>query len=204
MFFLKKRRLASRLAQAFPEAFEADVRAVCNALASTKSAAWNGVLYSAETSEWRLCCGERVKLPYRIYVSDRLCHSAKLSAWQMLIYHCIFSRSHDGYTRQKHVAALLTSPLLEWMMPYVVKITGEYVKEILICVYEGLQGKDTTALRTFCAKNLTCIRLEHCHMISYWNEYHRHGCYKYKNYIGKKLYAECFGYRKTGQKAIRL
>jgi len=40
-------------------------------------------------------------------------------------------------------------------------------------------------------------------MISYWNEYYRYDCYRFKDYIGKKLYSECFGYNKTGQKAIQ-
>ena len=49
-----------------------------------------------------------IKFPYRIYYID---HSDifvdSLSEQQEMILHCIYSRSCDGYVRQKHLNSLL-------------------------------------------------------------------------------------------------
>lgn len=203
-FFLSaKKQLYLRLVKAFPKDCSADVAAVCNAMRSADSCALSGALYSGESSKWRLQSGERISVPYRVYVCDRLSVRHRLTARQTLISHCIFSRSHDGYIRQKHVEALLDSDPPEWALPYIVKVCDEYVKEILEAVYQKLQGLPCEQYKTLCQLNFDSVRLGHCRMISYWNEFYRGDCYRYQEYIGKKLYSECFGYRKTGQKSIQ-
>lgn len=147
--------------------------------------------------------GKKITIPYRIYVSDKLIFPNELTVRQKLIYHCIFSRSYDGYIRQKHLEALLDSDPPGWVMPYIVKICDEYVKEILGTVYQKLQGKSCEKYKALCEINFDYFRLGHCRMIRYWNEYYRYECGRYKEYIGKKLYGECFGYNKTGQKSIK-
>ena len=202
-FRTKKKRLFSKLTKAFPKEYTADIEAVCNTLSAT-SMAFNGALYSDETTEWRLPSGENILIPYRIYISDKLLFPNKLTERQILIYHCIFSRSYDGYIRQKHIEALLDSNTPEWAMPYIVKICDEYVYAILETVYQKLQGKNCEKYKILCQLNFDYFKFGHCRMISYWNEYYRYDCYRYKEYIGKKLYSECFGYNKTGQKSIQL
>ncbi len=201
-FKTKRNRLFSQLVKAFPKEFTIDVEAVCNAL-TVKSEAYNGVLYSDEKTEWRLTSGEKIAIPYRIYIKDKFVFQNKLTARQQLIYHCIFSRSYDGYIRQKHIEALLYSDTPEWAMPYIIKICDEYVKEILETVYQNLQGKNCEKYKVLCQVNFDYFKLGHCRMNSYWNEYYRYDCYRYIDYIGKKLYGECFGYNKTGQKSIK-
>ena len=117
LFFFKskKNRLFSKLTKAFPKEYTVDIEAVCNALSAT-SMAFNGALYSDETTEWRLPSGENISIPYRIYISDKLFFPNKLTERQILIYHCIFSRSYDGYIRQKHIEALLDANTPEWAM----------------------------------------------------------------------------------------
>ena len=58
-FNAKKNRLFSKLTKAFPKEYTADIEAVCNALSAT-SMAFNGALYSDETTEWRLPSGENI------------------------------------------------------------------------------------------------------------------------------------------------
>ncbi len=201
-FQTKRKRFKSHIAKAFPKEFAADVKAVCDAL-TVKSEALGGALFSDERTEWLLLSGEKIKMPYRIYVSDKFAASSNLTERQKIIYHCIFSRSCDGYVRQKHIEALLGQDTPEWAMPYVIKICDEYVKEILETVYLKLCGTNCEKYKALCAINFDYFKLGHCRMISYWNEYYRNGCYRYKEYIGKKLYDECFGYNKTGQKSIK-
>ena len=204
LFFFptKRNKLLSKLIKAFPKEYTADVEAVCNSLTVT-SKAYSGALYSDETTEWSLLSGEKIEIPYRVYLSDKLIFQNKLTAQQQVIYHCIFSRSYDGYVRQKHIEALLDSDTPEWAMPYIVKICDEYVKEILDTVYQKLQGRNCETYKALCQRNFDYFKLGHCRMISYWNEYYRYDYYRYKEYIGKKLYGECFGYNKTGQKSIQ-
>ena len=201
LFPTKKNRFFSQLAKAFPKEYAADVEAVCHALTVT-SKAYGGALYSNEATDWKLTTGERITIPYRVYVSDRLAILNRLTERQTLIYHCIFSRSYDGYVREKHIQALLDLDTPEWAMPFVIKICDEYVKEILETVYQKLQGKNCEGYKSLCRLNFDYIQRGHTRMISYWNEFYRWDCYRYSDYIGKKLYSECFGYRKTGQKNI--
>ena len=113
------------------------------------------------------------------------------------------SRSSDGYVREKHIKALLKSDPPVWAMPYVIKICDEYVVEILQTVYDLLISRDCTEYRRLCALNFDYLKRAHTRMISYWNEVYRWDCYRYCDYIGKKLYRDCFGYFRTGQKTIK-
>ena len=201
IFPTKRNRFCFQLTKAFPKEYAADVEAVCRAL-TVKSMAYGGALYTGEATGWQLTTGERIAIPYRVYVSDRVVFPTRLTERQTLIYHCIFSRSYDGYVRQKHIEALLDLDTPEWAMPFVIQICDEYVKEILETVYQRLQGRSCEPYKTLCRLNFDYIKRAHTHMISYWNEYYRWDCYRYSDYIGKKLYAECFGYRKTGQQFI--
>ena len=200
-FNTKKKRLFSKLTKAFPKEYAADIEAVCNAV-TVRSKAFHGALYSDQATQWCLPSGENISIPYRIYISDKLLFPSGLTERQMLIYHCIFSRSYDGYIRQKHIEALLDASTPEWAMPYIVKICDEYVSAILETVYQKLKNKNCEKYKALCQLNFEYFKLGHCRMISYWNAYYRYNCYRYKAYIGKKLYSECFGYNKTGQKCI--
>ena len=202
LFPTKRNRLYSQLAKAFPKEYAADVEAVCQALTVT-SKAYGGALYSSEVTDWQLTSDERISIPYRIYVSDKVLFQNRLTERQILIYHCIFSRSYDGYVRQKHIEALLDQDTPEWAIPFVIKLCDEYVKEILETVYQRLQGTNCDTYKTLCHLNFDYFKRGHTRMISYWNEFYRWDCYRYNDYIGKKLYSECFGYRKTGQKTIQ-
>ncbi len=200
--FLRKGSLFfPQLEKGFPTELFSDVKAVCNAL-SVKSIAYSWALYSNEKSRWGLLSGEKIAIPYRIYVTDKLILPDQLTERQQMIYHCIFSRSYDGYVRQKHIEALLDSDPPEWVLPYIIKICDEYIKEILEAVYLRLKDKNCEKYKALCQLNFDTFKRGHSRMISYWNEFYRYECYRYNDYIGKKLYRECFGYNKTGQKTI--
>ena len=208
-FSTKQKRLVSQLEKAFPKELASDVKAVCNTLnikskadMTVESYACNRALYSEEKTDWQLLSGEKVTIPYRIYIDESDIPST-LTARQKLIYHCIFSRCYNGYVRQKQIEALLDSDPPKWAMPFIIKICDEYVMEILETVYQKLQGRNCETYKTLCQINFDYFKSGHCRMISYWNEYYRYDCYRYKDYIGKKLYQECFGYNKTGQKSIQ-
>ena len=79
-------------------------------------------------------------------------------------------------------------------MPYILKLSAEYVMEILDDIYKGLRTRDNTQFRAFCANNPHMFRRSYTRMVSYWNEYYRYECYRFHDYVGYRLYKECFGY----------
>ena len=203
LFQPQKKALFLRLSKAFPEQCTTDVAAVIEALHSICPVKVTTFFYD-HTAKWQLPMGEQITLPYRICIRDGLRPGCKLTERQQIIWHCIGSRSLDDYVRQRHIQALLATDLPEWALPYVIKICDEYVIEIIEMVYASLSTRDCTAYKRICALNFDYIKLGHSRMISYWNEYYRYDYYKYNDYIGKKLYRECFGFSKTGQKHIQL
>lgn len=119
---------------------------------------------------------------------------------QKLIYHCIFSRSCDGFVRQRHIEAILSDNYPFWAFPFILKVSDEYVMEIVEIIYEKLRFCNTTEMKEFCLVNLQQFIRSHDRMISYWNEFYRERCFRYKNYVGKKLYENCFGYTRSMEK----
>jgi len=206
--FLKKKEFLNAQIKAFPKECREDVIFVCRQLSYRNLC--NSSLYcrdffiqDGKDYDWQTSNGEQIQIPSRIYITDQPDSvQSGFSERQKMIYHCMFSRSCDGYIREEHIRWLLSSVLPEWAKIYIIKICGEYVVEILQAVYGFLSKVDCTEYKQVCALNLKNMQSGHSRMISYWNEFYRYDCYRYQDYIGKKLYAECFGYRKTGQKRI--
>lgn len=139
--------------------------------------------------------GVEIKFPYRIYfveVSNDII--SKLTLQQKMILHCIYSRSCDGFVRQKHLQSLLMMDYADWSIPYIVKPCDEYVIEILEMTYNTLKDQNTELFKSFCNENVQSFCESYNRMVSYWNEFYRDRCYKFYKYVGRKLFRECFGY----------
>ena len=187
----------------FPKELNYDVSVVLSLISQKRY----GNVHIGETEygyTYTLLSGQEISFPSRIYYYD-VCDisSSTLTFEQKMIYHCIFSRSCDGFVREKHIKAILEDVYPDWAIPYILKVSDEYVVEILECVYSKLKNKDTECIKAFCKLNLQSFICSHDRMISYWNEYYRNQCYHYKNYIGKKLFSECFGYTRRMEKERR-
>jgi hypothetical protein len=125
--------------------------------------------------------GERVAFADRIYNSEPPRQAvAGLSPTQQLIAHCVYSRHHDGHVRQRSCEEIVQSADA-WVPPYVVRLLGEYVVEIVEMIriklgaLENDGGPLTTAYGTFVAANPEFIELTRSRAVSYWNCYHRAG-----------------------------
>ncbi len=150
--------------------------------------------------------GDEIHFPYRIYNLDINDDDLKsLTQTEQNIIHCIYTRSSNGYVREKHLKALLKTDFEEFALPYILKICDEYIVEILELTYEVLKDRDNNDLKQFCIENQKSFCTSHNRMISYWNEFYSGRYYdknvkiypKYKNYIGKKLFKEIFGYTRS-------
>ena len=139
-----------------------------------------------------------IRFPYRIYYLDSPNEVIQnLSVRQKMILHCVYSRSCDGHVRQKHMSSLLQLDFEDWAIPYIVKICDEYVVEILEMIYDTLKEQDTERIKKFCLENIESFCISYNRMISYWNEHYRYNYKSFHQYIGRKLFRECFGYSKS-------
>ncbi|MCL2349899.1 MAG: hypothetical protein FWC67_00315 [Defluviitaleaceae bacterium] len=140
----------------------------------------------------------RIRFPYRLYaveIEDSV--FSKLEFTERMILHCVYSRSCNGFVREKHITALLAENSPDWTIPYIVKVCDEYVIEILQAVYENLKDRNTNKFKNFCAENWAMFCKSYNRMISYWNEFYRSDYYRYEEYVGRKLFIECFGAKRN-------
>ena len=141
---------------------------------------------------------QRIVFPYRFYYYDVAdIEFNKLTPQQQMILHCLYSRSNDGFIRQKHIHSLLQMEYEEWAIPYIVKVCDEYVVEIIEMIYHILKGQDTRRFKQFCLENEELTRISYMRMVSYWNEFYRNEYFRFREYIGRKLFRECFGYTRS-------
>ena len=146
-----------------------------------------------------------IQFPYRIYYKDVSGDVLNnLSEQQQMILHCIYSRSSDGIKRQNHLQALLKMDYEDWAIPYIVKVCDEYVVEILEMIYEKLNGQNTERIKSFCYENKESFCKSYNRMISYWNEFYRSQHPHFKNYIGRKLFRECFGHSRLVEREAKI
>jgi hypothetical protein len=178
---------------AFPKFLSSDLQVVLNTIPHQTDSNVD-IMVSRDAIEYRLST-EKISFPYRLYcVEVSESEQRKFSYLQEMILHCIYSRSCDGFVRERHVNQLLLMEYEEWAFPYIVKVCDEYIVEILEMVYESLSAKDNSKLKAFCLVNRKSFYKSYNRMISYWNEFYRDKCYRYKDYIGKKLFMDCFGF----------
>jgi len=75
--------------------------------------------------------GELIHIPSRIYSPEpRPASLYGLSAQELVILACIYTRHHDGFIRQKYLEKLFSQDEI-WVCPFVLQLIGEYVVEII-------------------------------------------------------------------------
>ena len=119
-----------------------------------------------------------VAVPYRIYadpIPEAIYDS--FSPTQKAIADCLYSRSNDGYTRQRHLKRIVRLEEL-WVIPYVVLAIGDYVIEVVQEVETGLSellqpySWQESSYRLFADHNGGLIDLVRQRAISYLNCYY--------------------------------
>lgn len=103
---------------------------------------------------------------------------AGLSATQQTVLHCLYTRHHDGFVRQRRLRKIIASEE-PWIVPFVVQLIGEYVLEIVVEIRDALTDLDvqgsTQQMRfgAFIAENPAFLELTSQRVMSYWNCYYR-------------------------------
>lgn len=112
------------------------------------------------------------------------------------MYYCLLTRSYDGRIREKFLKEIINGDYPNWVIPYIVKSSSDYVIDIISLLYNNLKDKDNSEIKKYCYNNIKIIRYYYSVMISYWNLYYRLDYPNYKDYPGYKLFVECFGFKK--------
>ncbi len=183
------------MVNSFPKELAKDVSVVLNTIPKRT---FNDISVGVwgNSIEYQLT-NETVSIPDRIYFlepSDS--EISQLTDLQKQIMYCLYTRSCDGYLREKYVRKLLDSNFKEWCIPYIVKLCDEYVIKILDAIYDSLIIRDNEDIKAFCMANKQALNKSYSRMVSYWNEYHRAENYNFDKYIGNKLFKECLGYNR--------
>ncbi|MGM9925081.1 MAG: hypothetical protein ACI35R_12620 [Bacillus sp. (in: firmicutes)] len=129
--------------------------------------------------------GGTLRIPERIYCEEVQSDiMGSLTEQQRKIAFCLYTRHYDGYVRERHLREIVKMRTFEkWLLPYVLRLSGEYVVEILEVVHDHLNEINHRIVAGFVLENPTfCMRLK-SRVASYWD------CYYRDRYPDKEKYA---------------
>lgn len=114
------------LIKAFPPELEDDVIEVLSKIKQTDKLDFSRC-FEVDFS------GNKLNIPERIYYNDpSLSQLNSLTERQQVILYCLFTRHHNGFIREENLKLIIHQcNEYNWIIPYLIRITGEYVIEIL-------------------------------------------------------------------------
>ena len=169
---------AKTLARAFPSGVRPQAE-----VAACKALNWVRTNYRSHPFPVRVS-GETLLIPQRIHFAG-FGLDAPVRSIEARMAHCFFTRSTNGYERQRALATILT--LNEpWSIPFVVALIGEYVIEILDDIAAALPLLDRAIVGQFLHENPTFHRLTQARVVSYWDANYR-ARYRPQDYVGFAL-----------------
>ncbi len=129
---------------------------------------------------------ESIFIPGRIYTAENLkINEINLSEKQQTILNCLYLTHNDGYLRQQKLE-LLKDKYDDFVIPFKMKILGEYVIEIINDLEKHINEKTIKSFINFIRENPNYWRLTKSRIVSYWGEYYKNNS-KLKDYVGYKI-----------------
>lgn len=207
MFNVFRKKYVSSLCNSFPKSVQKEVEYVLSKIPDNKYSKHNQINHQIVYEKFKIK-NESVSIPKRYYSKDIVtCEFNKFNDTQKQICSCIFLLNQDGYIREKYLKIILTFPTQDFMLPFLMNISADYVKEILQTFYNDFRCEDKFIYQDFYSNNRKQIYICYSRMVSYWDVYYRfdfvrpcivdgrQGVKSYiKDYIGYKLFHECFGF----------
>lgn len=102
------------------------------------------------------------------------------------------TRHHDGHLRERVVVRAITEQA-DWVVPFVAKLVGEYVIEIVKAIDANLptltdpESPISVKYREFAAANTGSLAVTRSRAISYWNCYYRYSYLYFRDSPAKLL-----------------
>ncbi len=173
------------LLHAFPQMLANDIDAVFPLIP------WKKYSFSQGAERVFHLADEQLHIPYRVYFDEPSTLAiSQLTPQQQVIIHCIYLRHHDGFIRQKHLE-WLGERSEYWTAPYLLLLLGEYVYEILEVLNRLITKKNIQHFNLLAKENPKLWQQTESRVISYWNEYYRHGrpggFPDLQQYLGKQI-----------------
>lgn len=169
-----------RLTQSFPESMRADVRRVLSR-SSVDPMHPPGSTFSVRV------CGEQITIPGRVYFRNTMMPSSEdFSVGERTIFSLLCTRHHDGFVREKFLRLTIALPE-PWAAPFIMKLAGEYVIEILAVIENSLPCLDPKIYAAFLADNPSFYATTRSRLVSYWNCYYRGTYPNFDDYVGSRI-----------------
>jgi hypothetical protein len=158
--------VSTALSRAFPTGIPIPVAVIAATLSTEYQNALSPDCFPA------LVAGETLHIPARIHFAQKSWRPMLHGSIEEQVQQCLFTRSYDGYIRQRALRQIL--PVKQpWVMPYIVALVGEYVLEILDDILTALPQIDQSTLRDFLVANPATLRLVRARVESYFGCYFR-------------------------------
>ena len=127
---------------------------------------------------------EQLSIPERIHIHfPRKKIEFECTQLQKSILYCFYTRHANGYIRE-HCLKEILAHLEEWMIPYIVRLSGEYIYEIINIIYRHRLRIEEKNLAHFLIENEAFYHKTTERIKSYWNCYYRWKSFKFDEYIG--------------------
>lgn len=134
-------------------------------------------------SEVAVLRNETIIFPYRVYYKipninfvykeeKNLFLKSQKDPIEADILNCIFSRHDNGFVRQEAIKNLTLSTNY-WVAPYLVRIMGEYIIQILSDLNDAFDFMDREKLKQFIQQNPVFYAKTQARISSYWFCYYR-------------------------------
>lgn len=128
-------------------------------------------------------------IPYRLGYEKAEVAKPKTPVEEALAL-CLETRHHDGFRREIAVRKLFEKnyvSIFPFVIPYVIRVTGEYVIEISQYIYDHKEALSHSNLSAFKRENILFIQQNKERSISYWDDDYRDRISNYKDMPGVKF-----------------
>ena len=129
--------------------------------------------------------GEFLELPQRVYFGEFNTKSLTLVQEQM--FNCLYLCHCNGHLREHYLRELLAVKE-DFILPFIAKLFGDYVMEILEVLHHELPNDTRDKLRDFSRANPLYKRRIQSRIASYWDLFYRNAQSDFKKYIGYQLF----------------
>lgn len=130
--------------------------------------------------------GSTLNIPERIYYDEAsLSQYNSLTDRQQIILNCLFTRHNVGYVREENLKKIIHQcSEYNWIVPYLMRLTGEYVIEILQVIKENIGNLDKGTIQEFIGENAGFYNTIESQIVSYWDCYYRSKYPVKTDYVG--------------------
>ena len=129
--------------------------------------------------------GEALELPQRVYFGEYNTQSLTLVQEQML--NCLYLCHCNGHLREYYLRKILEVKE-DFALPFISKLFGDYVIEILEVLHYKLPNNTRDKLRDFFRENPSYQKRIDSRIASDWDLFYKNAYPDFKKYVGYQLF----------------